>query len=75
MYVQNIINLARQGKIPDGTVIDMDYDGSKDKEPYYVVYYNGRFYKRSQKGSIGLNNYNGVIITNNNYAEVFGLNG
>ena len=43
-YVNAILEAAKQGKIPNGTMFDFNYGWGADKKGSIYVYYNGAFY-------------------------------
>lgn len=52
-YINKIIGRAKEGAIDNGTVIDMNYGAGKADN---YVYYNGRFYKTTNKATIDSDN-------------------
>ncbi|MFR5061592.1 MAG: hypothetical protein ACLTEK_01125 [Christensenellales bacterium] len=52
-YINKIIGKAKEGAIDNGTVINMNYGAGKADN---YVYYNGRFYKTTNKATIDSDN-------------------
>lgn len=52
-YINKIIGKAKEGVMDNGTVIDMNYGAGKADN---YVYYNGRFYKTTNKATIDSDN-------------------
>jgi hypothetical protein len=52
VYINEFMTLAKNNKIPNGTIVDMNYEGGED----YFVYFDGKFYNLNRDAATAKGN-------------------